>query len=163
MNNSGKFKILEHPSDIGIRFSSRTVEHLFEVAAEGMFSVMTDIADVKAIKVKNIKILKNPEFEIDDMLLAWLEELLFLYEKKMMIFSKFEVLKIIAKDYGQNLRPGFKKVDQRSLIEARAYGEKIDLKKHDISLSIKAPTYHQLEINKNRISGIWEGQVIFDV
>jgi SHS2 domain-containing protein len=165
MDNTPGFEIIDHPSDIGIRAAGRTAEELFEFAATGMFSLMTEIENIKPHVTKNIRILREPGLKIDDLFLIWLEELLYIYEVEKLLFSRFSVLGINALDYGCDKDGGSGKgsEDMDSCIAANISGEKIDLKKHEIFVSIKAPTYHMLAIMEDRDSGLWKGQVIFDV
>jgi len=163
MHNSTGFEIIDHPSDIGIRAAAETVEELFESAATGMFSLMTRIENVKPVITKNVRIEREPGLKIEDLFIIWLEELLYIYEIQEMLFSKFNVLGINAEDYGNNGEEDSRREAMGACIKAKIFGERIDLKKHDIFMSIKAPTYHMLEIIKDKNSGLWKGQVVFDV
>lgn len=50
--------------------------------------------------------------------------------------------------------------NKKLLLKAVAWGEKVDLKKHPIKISIKGATYHKLEIKKNEI---YIAIIFFDV
>lgn len=50
--------------------------------------------------------------------------------------------------------------NKKLLLKAVAWGEKVDLKKHPIKISIKGATYHKLEIKKNEI---YIASIFFDV
>jgi SHS2 domain-containing protein len=144
-----KYKYIEHLSDIGLEFYGNTVEELFENAAEGMFSVMSDLKLVKPLEKRNVKITsENAGYE--DLLILWLERLLYWYEVDNILFSEFKVKRIDMKNH--NL-----------ILDAGISGEKIDLDKHKITVSVKAPTYHMLEIKKDNRRHKWEGRIIFDV
>ena len=165
MNDTPGFKIIDHPSDVGIRATGRTAGELFEVAAAGMFSLMTDIDNIKPLITKKVKILKESGIRIDELFLIWLEELLYIYEVEDMLFSRFDVLGIntMDTDYRRDENPGMNPGKKDSWLEAKISGEKIDLEKHEILVSIKAPTYHMFEVKEDRNSGLWRGEVIFDV
>ena len=47
MNGFKKFEILEHPSDTGLKVYAGTAEELFEICAEGMFSIICKLEKVK--------------------------------------------------------------------------------------------------------------------
>ena len=144
-----KYKIIDHLSDIGIEFYGGTPEELFENAGKGMFSIICDLRTVKPLEKKSIRITgKNPNFE--DLLILWLERLIYRYEIDNTLFSKFKVDKIEREDH--NL-----------VLNAQIFGEKVDPRKHEIRVSIKAPTYHKLEITKNSSGHNWTGRVIFDI
>lgn len=165
MYNESGFEIIDHPSDTGIRVAARTVERLFELAASGMFSLMTAIENIKPFVSKNLRIVREPGLKIEDLFIIWLEELLYIYEVQELLLSEFKVFRVKAGDYGYNRdgEPESKNSSRHSCVEAKISGEKIDLRRHDILVSIKAPTYHMLEVVKDSNSGLWKGQVIFDV
>ncbi len=144
-----KYKIIDHPSDIGIEFYGNTLEELFESAAEGMFSIICDLGFVKPLERRNIRITsENTNYE--DLLISWLERLLYWYEVENILFSKFKVDKIHKKNHAL-------------VLDADISGEKINLDKHEIKVAIKAPTYHMLEIKKDCRGYNWSGRVIFDI
>ncbi len=161
------FEIIDHPSDTGIKVVAGTAEELFEIAAAGMFSLITRIEKVEPLLKKKIRIVGKPGFLVEDMLIIWLEELLYIHETKKMLFSRFKVTSLIAEEYGYksgaSLDNGSCSGIRETLIEAEIFGERIDLNKHEVFISIKAPTYHMLEINRDKNSGLWKCQVIFDV
>lgn len=66
-----------------------------------------------------------------------------------MLFSRFEITKILDQA-------------NEKKIEAEIYGERIDFKRHEITVAIKAPTYHMLKVEKNK-KGDWIAEIIFDV
>ena len=82
----------------------------------------------------------------EDMLILWLEKLLYYFEVDNMVFSRIKVKKLGS-----------------CYLSAVLNGEKVDYKRHKIMKSIKAPTYQMLSILKDSSNGIWEGTVIFDV
>jgi len=143
------FEEIEHTSDIGIRFTGKSIEELFKNAAAGMFFMITDIERVK--KSRKMKIILSAEKDgLDDMIMLWLERLIYLFEVEEMVFSHFDVKKIATHR-------------EKISLNAEVWGEKIDSKRHTIIHSIKAPTYHLLQAGKNEETGLWEGKVIFDV
>ncbi len=144
-----KYKIIDHLSDVGIEFYGGTPEELFENAGKGMFSIICDLRTVKPLEKKNIRITgKSTNFE--DLLILWLERLVYHYEVDNTLFSEFKVDKIDREDH--NL-----------VLNAQILGEKVDPRKHEIKVTIKAPTYHKLEIIRNGRGHNWTGRVIFDI
>ena len=81
---------------------------------------------------------------MDELLVAWLSELLYLYEVEGLLLCDFALTEI----------------DEGS-VKGVATGEEFDENRHDIKTSIKAVTYHQLEIKEQ--DGLWQAQVIFDI
>jgi len=144
-----KYKYIDHLSDVGIEFYGNTPEELFENAAAGMFSIMYDLKTVKPVVKKEVRI-SGKDINYEDLLILWLERLLYLYEVNTTLFSDFKVKKIENKG-------------NTFILEAEIYGEEIDLSRHEIEVAIKAPTYHDLEIKENGEGYKWRGRVIFDV
>ncbi len=144
-----KYKYIDHPSDIGLEFYGDSLEELFENAAAGMFSIMCDLKLIRPVRKSKIKISeKNADYE--DLLISWLEKLLYRYEVNNILYSEFKVNRIEKKNGG-------------SILEAEIGGEKINPGKHKIKTAIKAPTYHTLEIKKEGSNHNWKGRIIFDV
>jgi SHS2 domain-containing protein len=144
-----KYRYIDHLSDIGIEFYGNTLEELFENAAAGMFSIMYDLKTVKPLVKKEVRI-SGQDINYEDLLVLWLEKLLYLYEVNTTLFSDFKVKKI-------------EKKENAFILEAEIYGEEIDLLRHEIKIAVKAPTYHDLEIKENEEGYRWRGRVIFDV
>lgn len=135
------FEVFEHTADIGLRSYGRTLEEAFENAARGMFSLMADLNTVEATEEVKVRV------EADDpgsLLVAWLNELLYLFDAKKILLSKFTI----------------QEWDKKSCLLALAYGERIDPKKHQLEMDIKACTYHMLKITKN---DLYACQVVLDV
>ncbi len=144
-----RYEELEHPSDVGLRFRGRSLEELFQNAGEGMFSLITDMESVEPIISLELG-LEGESSSYEDILIAWLERLLYHFEVDFMLFSQVLVKELIRSKNGYSLK-------------AVLYGERIDRKKHSIMEEIKAPTYQFLSICRDKERRIWEGTVIFDV
>jgi len=106
-----------------------------------MFSIIVDLSTVEN---KEKRVIKVEGDDRESLLVAWLNELLFLVDAQGLVFGSFHI----------------EKWDERSHLEASAYGEPIDLKKHQLESEIKACTYHRLEIAHN---SLYVCQVVFDV
>ena len=145
MDLSDNFEILDHPSDIGIRAAAETLERLFEICAAGMFSVMCRLENVIPDIKKEIRVYEKYVMEPEEMLIGWLDKLLYIHEVEKILFRYFHIIKL----------------NPNGLI-AEASGQKIDPAKHELFVSIKAPTYHMLEVKKDEKKR-WSAQVIFDV
>ncbi len=135
------FEAFEHTADIGLRAYGKSLEEAFENAAKGMFSIMIELADIAPKETVQVRAEAN---DTEGLLVAWLNELLFIFDSKDMLFSDFAI-----GEWNKETR-----------LQATAFGERIDLKKHHFETEIKACTYHQLKVRKNKI---WTLQVIFDV
>lgn len=135
-----KFEILDHTADTGIIAYGDTMEKAFENAALGMFSLITDLADIENIRTMKIEI---DATDRDSLLVRWLNELIYLFDVENLIFNKFDIIHLNGNS-----------------LSAMGYGEKVDLSKHDIRTGIKAATYHMLKIEENDMCRV---QVLFDI
>lgn len=132
-----KFENLEHTADLAIKIYGKNLSEIFVNSAYGMFYNMADINKIKPEITRKIKLkAKN----IQDLLIDWLNELLYLHEINQEIYSQFNIKKINEKE-----------------IEAEVKGAKTS----DIKIEIKAATYHDLKIEKK--NNIWQARVIFDI
>ncbi len=133
-----RYKIIDHTADIAIRTTGRSMNKAFENAGYAMFDTMCDASSVKPHTTKRI------ECEADDLeqlLVDWLSELLFICDVDDMLFSKFQV-----KITGTKLK-------------AKVKGEKMDSARHHLKTDIKAITYHMLEVDVETNTV----QVLFDI
>jgi len=139
-----EFEILEHTADIGIAAYGKNKREVFINAAKGMFEIIA--GETKNIKENFYDKIKLEADNLEGLLFAWLNELLYISETKLVILNKFEI-----KDLSNNK------------IKAEVEGMKINPPSVKIEKEIKAVTYHRLEIKKNEESGLWRAQVIFDI
>ncbi|MCK4261861.1 archease [bacterium] len=136
-----KYETFNHTADLGIRVFGKTKEELFANAGYAMFDILIDLRNVQVKKTLKIK---QEAPNVEELFLSWLSELLYQYNCKEMVFKKFAIDKLTEE-----------------AISARAQGEKLDLRRHQLKTEIKAVTYHELKVQK--LKDCWEGQVIFDV
>ncbi|MCL6472846.1 MAG: archease [Firmicutes bacterium] len=135
------FEVLEHTADVGLRSYGNTLKEVFENAAIGMFSLITDLENVKSVLSEEVYVEAEDR---ESLLVEWLNELLYRFEVRYRVFKRFEILEW----------------DGEYHLHAVAYGEPLDLGRHQILTQIKACSYHMLKIEHN---DIWSAQVIFDV
>lgn len=135
-----EFEVLSHTADIGIIAYGHDMKQAFANAARGMFSLITELDDVEERKEREIEV-TAPDRE--DLLVAWLNELIYLFDVDNILFKRFEIARL-----------------GKTGLKARGYGEKADSSRHKLKLGIKAATYHMLKIEKN---GGVKVQVIFDI
>ena len=139
-----EFEILEHTADIGIAAYGKNKEEVFINAAKGMFEIIA--GENKTLKQNFYDKIKLEADNLEGLLFAWLNELLYISETKLVILSKFKIKEL--SDYH---------------IEAEVGGAKINPPSVKIEKEIKAGTYHRLEVKKDEESGLWRAQVIFDI
>jgi SHS2 domain-containing protein len=139
-----EFEILEHTADIGIAAYGKNKEEVFINAAKGMFEIIA--GGNKTLKENFYDKIKLEADNLEGLLFAWLNELLYISETRLVILNKFYIKEL--SDFQ---------------IEAEVEGMKINLPSVKIEKEIKAVTYHRLEIKKDEESGLWRAQVIFDI
>ena len=133
-----RYEEIEHTADVGIRAYGKSLDELFANAAEGMFSLIADLSEVKPVGEIEVRLQAD---DLPTLFLRWLGELLYIHETQRFLFSSFDVHVV-----GRTL-------------EGHAHGEAIDKDRHELKLVIKAVTRHGLTVDPEK--GIAE--VIFDI
>lgn len=157
------FETFEHKADIGVRGKGKTLNIAFEECAKALVSVMTQIDSITPIKSHVLNLSANNEGAL---LVLFLNELLFLKDKKKMLYSKYrvEINEELGKETKEEAKAEIKNIkddDKKISLKAVVFGEKIDSKKHEFKVDAKAATYSQLEVKKE--GNIWVAQCIIDV
>jgi len=140
-NIKKKYEVIEHTADTGISVRGKTLEELFALAGCAMFDLMVDVRKVKPEEEAKLSLEAE---SLEELLVTWLNELLFRAEVSGMFFSRFEVVSV-----------------RDNKMKASIKGEPYDQKRHPIGQSIKAATYHELEVARRE--GQWLARVIFDI
>ncbi len=136
------YEIVEHTADVGIRAAGRSLEELFAHMAQGMFSLIVEPGGIRSRQTVSVSARARDQQEL---LLAWLRELLYLFDTRHFIGNSFQV---------EELTP--------TRIRAAVGGEKLDPARHTVLKEVKAVTYHAFSMEK-RPDGRWVAQVIFDI
>ncbi|PMQ01577.1 MAG: protein archease [Dictyoglomus sp. NZ13-RE01] len=135
------YELLDHTADIGIITYGATKEEAFENSAKAMFDLIVPLEEIQEKTRFDIEV--DAE-DLESLLVTWLNELLYVFEVKGLIFCKFKVTLI----------------GNEQLI-SNCYGEKFDPKRHTLQREIKAVTYNLLKIENQ--NGKWCVQVVFDI
>ncbi len=138
------FKILENivSGDFAFEASGETLEDLFTSCAEACFSAMAELSKIEPKIDYSINISAD---SLDDLLVDFLSELIYLKDAEKIFFSRFDI-----------------RIDNDNIsLNAVAQGERIDYNKHDIKVDVKAATYHNLEIK--RVEKGFKVKVILDL
>ena len=130
----------EHKADIGVRGYGNSAAEAFEQSALAMSAIITDLSLIESHDEIDI-VCEEADREL--LLVDWLNALVFEMSTRMMIFSRFEVA----------IKDGH--------LEARAWGEPIDQKRHQPAVEIKGATYTELAVHKT--DGQWIAQCVVDV
>lgn len=130
-----------HDADIGVRGVGRSKEEAFEQAALALTAVITDPVGVAASDVVEISC-EAPDDEL--LLVDWLNALVFEMATRRMLFARFEV----------------HCADGR--LSARAWGEKVDVARHQPAVEVKGATLTSLSV-RQQSDGLWSAQCVVDV
>jgi len=136
------YELIDHTADIGVKAYGKTLEEAFENVAKAMFDIITDSSEIESIGQFDLN-LKAPN--IEQLLVDWLSELLYLHSAENLVFGFFKILELD---------------DKKTSLQGRVFGEKFNISKHKIGSEIKAVTYHMLEIKNKKPYHV---QVLFDI
>ena len=134
------FEIIDHTADVGIMAYGKDEKEVFATAAYAMFSLIAELDGVNDVLCREIEVTADDK---EALLVAWLNELLYLFDVENIIFNGFEVTSL----------------DEHRL-RANACGEKVDPLRHRLKTQVKGATYHMLKVEKG--NG-FRAQIIFDV
>ena len=135
------FKIIDHTGDMGIVVYGGDLKELFFNAGRAFFSLITNLNRIRSTFEHTI-VLKSEN--LDELMVTWLGELLYLFDAKGMLLKKFDLDEI-----------------NKHGLKAVVRGESFQPERHVIKREIKAVTYHQVKVEKK--DGKWEGRIIFDL
>lgn len=125
----GRFIILDHPADLGIEATGKTLREAFESAAKGLMSVIVDLVSVDARDSLPVELTAR---DIDQLLVRWLTEVLYVYDGQQFVPKEFDIHELSSQH-----------------LKATVRGEPISAEKHRMRLDVKAITYHQLEVKED--------------
>lgn len=135
------FETFEHTADLGLRVRAPDLDTLFAEAAEALFAAaVEDLATVRPLQRHDVKVAGDDRVYL---LFDWLNELLYHYDTRHLLFSRFEAN--VADDG----------------VTASAWGEPLDRSRHELQHEVKAITYHGLKVE--RTNDGWLAEVIVDI
>ena len=139
--SGARWELLPHGADIGVCGVGPSKAEAFEQAAVALTAVVTDpntVAGTEAVEVS----CNAPD---DDLLLVeWLNALIYEMATRRMFFSRFKV-----------------RIENNRLA-GTAWGETIDVERHDAGVEVKGATCTELRVTQDA-NGEWRAQCIVDV
>ena len=130
-----------HMADIGVRGRGKTLAQAFEQTAIAMMAVITEPERIQPQQAIELSC-AAPDQEL--LLVDWLNALVYEMATRKMLFSRFEVTL------------------QAQQLTARAWGEKIDIARHEPTVEVKGATYTELKVAQ-LTDGSWMAQCVVDV
>ncbi|MBT8173653.1 MAG: archease [Nitrosopumilus sp.] len=125
------YKFLDHATDAIIEVTAKDIKEAFAVAAEAEINLTLDQDKVEEKEKRDFNASGK---DLCYLLFSWLEEIPFL-----MITEGFAIKRI---EFDLKEKDGY-------AISATAYGEPLDVQKHNFKVEIKAPTFYDMEIRTN--------------
>ena len=128
------YRFLDHATDAIIEVEGKDLKEAFAVTADAVINLTLDQDKVEEKQTKEFVAQGK---DLHYLLFSWLEEIPFI------LITEGFAIKRIEFD--------IEKTDIYK-INAKAFGENLDLKKHNFKVEIKAPTFYDMEIrNENRV------------
>jgi len=128
------YKFLDHATDAIIEINAKDLKEAFSVAADAVINLTLDQDKVEENESKKF-VAKGKDLYY--LLFSWLEEIPFI------LITEGFAIKRIEFNIEKN---------DVYMINAKAFGETLDLKKHNFKVEIKAPTFYDMVIeNKEQV------------
>ncbi len=136
-----RYEQIPHTADIAAKIYGKDIPELFENAAFAMFDMMADMEGLAGTEEVKITL---EALDTEDLLVSWLNELLYLSYSKALLFYRFHISSL-----------------ERNKLLAGVTGQKLRPYKKRLNVEIKAATYHDISIEKR--DDRYEVTVVFDV
>lgn len=135
------YEVFEHTADVGLHAYGSTMAELFVHAAQGMESLMVPLEQIRLVTSREITVEGHDSVSL---LVAWLNELIFLFDTEYLLFRDITIDTITEKR-----------------VIGRVTGEPYDAQRHELSSAIKAVTWHEAAVNLTEQG--YQARIIFDI
>lgn len=135
------YRLLEHTADMGLEVEGASLEELFQEAARGLRELMFGPAAGSAHGAQGLQVGGR---EMGELLVNWLNEILYLFEVQGIYPVRFQVEAV-----------------EDGKVCGQVWGEPFDAGRHPVERVVKAVTYHQLKVE--RTAGRWRARVYVDL
>jgi SHS2 domain-containing protein len=137
----GFFRLLDHPSDIGIEATGVTLSEAFSSAASGLVSIIVDPTTIHPDETRKIEIESD---DVETLLVKWLNEFIFLFDARHFVCARIDIHEL-----------------KEHRLKASVHGEPFSADRHTARTDVKAVTFHQLSIGES--NGVWTVRVFVDL
>ncbi|MEM5776821.1 MAG: archease [Candidatus Aenigmatarchaeota archaeon] len=132
-------------ADVEFEATGKTLKELFESAAHAL-------SDVQIKNSRKLKPIERYYFEkkaenIEMLFFNFLSELVLIKDTEQLLFSNFNI----------EIFP----INGNWVVRCECFGEKIDPKKHELLVDVKAVTLHKLKIEETKNG--WKARVVLDI
>jgi SHS2 domain-containing protein len=128
----GGYRFIDYMADAYIEAWGDSLEEAFAYAAIAFYDTMIYYDRIDELLSIEVYV---KGYDLYELLYNWIEELIYLFETKRLVFKKFDI-RIDRKQNGWEL-------------SAHLKGEEYLKEKHGSKTHIKAITYHEMKIEKN--------------
>lgn len=135
------YEVFEHTADIGLHVHGETLPTLFMNAAQGMESLLVPLEQIRVVTSREITVKGHNSISL---LIAWLNELIFLFDTEYLLFRDFEIATLTD-----------------TTLTGTAQGEPYNSQRHELSSAIKAATWHEAAITQDNTG--YQARIIFDL
>ena len=138
------YRFIDHTADVAADLTGRTLGDLFFSAAQALTDTITELSAVQPAVTQSVTLDSDA---LDDLLVDWLNELLYRFEVQNMLVSDASVT-----------------VEERAgrwHLAATVGGEPYDPARHPSRVLVKSATYHGLHIT--RVQETWNARIVFDI
>jgi len=125
------YKFLDHATDAFVEVTAKDLHEAFLVTANAVINITLDQDKVEEKEKMEFSASGK---DLRYLLFSWLEEITFVLITEGFAIKRIEFEIQKEEDY---------------TILAKAYGEPLDLKKHNFKVEIKAPTFYEMKIEQN--------------
>lgn len=132
-------------ADAAFEAEGRTLPELFTSAALATTNVM--VRNLEAVEPKAERSVALEAGDLEQLLYKFLQEIIYYKDAEMLLFGKYDV----------SVQP----VDGQYKLKAKFYGEKLDMKKHNLIVDVKAVTWHMFEVKQTQKG--WMAVVVLDI
>ncbi len=125
------YKFLDHATDAFVEITAKDLKEAFAVTADAVINITIDQDKVEEKEEKEFSAQGK---DLRYLLFSWIEEITFV------LITEGFAIRRIEFDISEN---------GEYIINAKAFGETLDLKKHNFKVEIKAPTFYEMKIEQN--------------
>jgi len=139
--STARWEHFPHDADMGIRGYGASIDEAFAQTALALIAVITDPALIAPHTPVDVKVMASDQ---ELLLVDWLNALVYEMATRKWLFSRFDV-----------------RIEGKTL-EARAWGERVDVARHKPAVEVKGATYTELRVARLD-DGSWLAQCVVDV
>lgn len=140
----GEHTFLDHTADIAVELRAPDREGLYARALAAFTDAVTPL---EGVEPRRRRVLEVDAPDAEELMVSWLEELLYVYEVDALLLSRAAVS---IEEQGDHLH-----------LTAIAWGEPQDPERHPTRVLLKGVTYHRLAVHRDGEG--WFARVIFDI